>query len=611
MSASVYIPIALILIAIVLLVLCLRFAHGLFRLVIPLGTSVPKDFLALGITLFIWTAPIHAAFYAFYNIIRQLLIFPFLNDAEAAWRDFVEQGSIFHALNKLLPNANNLLVDLDRVPFFQLLFALIVFALLVRGLNALSTDKTELWIQRLRGVPSTLWVNSLVLVIFFAGIYLSVASLCTIPMLQINQPFSEAERTQIKSQIDAYTPTQDAFDKQFPENPLNLGDSLDTLRGLFTAATGEKIDTSCPDEAKPATPALQAPAATKESPQPASSAPQPASNTPQARPAEPAANQHDSEAAILRQDAEKLTQVRSILQAYYRQRCDRQAAYRTMRSNVLKSEQTEADKVKNQVDSNFGLRLIGRERASYTYGLEADYQDFVNSTHSALSRCKSTAEAEEPLYSDYSRYMEYYLQTAVSDPQIKVYPFPFSAYSYSSGGTPMECQIFTAGRQSRSIAPTPQLGIFSFFFGWLENSDSLPLAIICGMLGVGLVGCIVSSFLRQQAAQPVDGGPWIPDIFRVIVLSFTAAIVVYLAIEGGLNIFSAETNQANPYVLLFSCLVGAVFSQDVWDAAHAKLRAANKQQEQKAKSAAQPSAKSPALAGAANKSGTNATPPSP
>ena len=111
-------------------------------------------------------------------------------------------------------------------------------------------------------------------------------------------------------------------------------------------------------------------------------------------------------------------------------------------------------------------------------------------------------------------------------------------------------------------------------FGWLENSDSLSLAIICGMLGVGLIGCIRSSFVRQLSTRKPDD-PWISDAFPVIIRGFTTAIVVYLAIQGGLNVFSAQTNQANPYVLLFFCLVGAVFSEGVWVAAHNRLKSAD------------------------------------
>ena len=94
------------------------------------------------------------------------------------------------------------------------------------------------------------------------------------------------------------------------------------------------------------------------------------------------------------------------------------------------------------------------------------------------------------------------------------------------------------------------------------------------MLGVGLVGCIVSTFVRQQRTRGVND-PWVSDVFPVVVRGFTAAVVVYLAVEGGLNVFGTDSNQPNPYVLLFACLVGAVFSEDVWVRARKQLHSAD------------------------------------
>ncbi|MGA2349676.1 MAG: hypothetical protein ABSF70_04515 [Terracidiphilus sp.] len=594
-----------VLIVAVLMFACWRIARRLYRLIFPQDASVTAFFLALAITLLLWAGPIRTTFSALYDLLRQILIFPFLYDAEVAQRDYHEQGSIFHALNKLLPNANNLLADLDRIPFFQLFFALIVFVLFVRILSALCQGAGQQWIQQLQKVNSDLWLNALVLTIFFLGIYLSVASLCTIPLLQVNQPFTEAERSQIKTQIDAYTPTEEAFNKQFPEDLQNTGDQLADLRGLYAAAAGTKINASCMAESTPAPQASTGPAPV---------VPAPVSAAPQARSSEAAGNQFDDEATTLRKDTERLSEVKMVLQIYGRERCDKLAAYRAMHASVLKSEKTEADKVKDQVNSNFGLRLTGRERANYTYGLEANYQDFVSAMHAALGRCKSAAEADEPMYSGYSQYIEYSLRTAIANPKATVYSFPFSSYSKTSNEDSTACEIEPITLRGRSAAPTPQLGIFSFLFGWLEESDSLELAVICGMLGVGLVGCIVSSFLRQQAKKPdadAVAGAWIPNIFPVIVLSFTAAIVVYLAIEGGLNVFSSESNQANPYVLLFSCLIGAVFSQDVWDAAHARLLAANIKKQQSLKTGTPPSNEPPAPGAATDGTAEHPSPPAP
>lgn len=44
----------------------------------------------------------------------------------------------------------------------------------------------------------------------------------------------------------------------------------------------------------------------------------------------------------------------------------------------------------------------------------------------------------------------------------------------------------------------------------------------------------------------------------------SAAIVVFLAVKGGLAAFAVDAGEPNAYVLFFTCLIGAVFSEDVW-----------------------------------------------
>lgn len=115
----------------------------------------------------------------------------------------------------------------------------------------------------------------------------------------------------------------------------------------------------------------------------------------------------------------------------------------------------------------------------------------------------------------------------------------------------------------------PQLGSaqgpFSFINRWLLRTESLPLALITGMLGFGLLGAAASTFVREQkrrVRKPVQ--PLVQDLPGVVIRGGSAAVVVFLAVMGGLAVFSARDSEPNPYVLLFTCLVGAVFSERVW-----------------------------------------------
>jgi hypothetical protein len=67
-------------------------------------------------------------------------------------------------------------------------------------------------------------------------------------------------------------------------------------------------------------------------------------------------------------------------------------------------------------------------------------------------------------------------------------------------------------------------------------------------------------------------GPLVSNLAGVVIRGLSAAIVVFLAVEGGLAIFSSGSGAPNPYVLLLTCLVASVFSEVVWDWAREKLR---------------------------------------
>ena len=114
------------------------------------------------------------------------------------------------------------------------------------------------------------------------------------------------------------------------------------------------------------------------------------------------------------------------------------------------------------------------------------------------------------------------------------------------------------------------LGPFRYVASWLLQTESLPLVLIVGMFGFGLLGSACSTFVREKGTKDPDA-PLVEDLGGVVIRGLSAAIVVFLAVEGGLAVFSASNNDPNPYVLLFTCLVGAVFSETVWEWARQKL----------------------------------------
>ena len=122
--------------------------------------------------------------------------------------------------------------------------------------------------------------------------------------------------------------------------------------------------------------------------------------------------------------------------------------------------------------------------------------------------------------------------------------------------------------QSRSadIDEPPDRSDFGYTLGvvgdlsiWLLRTESMPLALITGLIGFGLFGALVSTFVRAPAGQ----SPLL-DIFGVVCRGVSAAIVVFLAAYSGIAIVSQTSGDPNPYVVFVTCLVGAVFGEDVW-----------------------------------------------
>lgn len=118
-----------------------------------------------------------------------------------------------------------------------------------------------------------------------------------------------------------------------------------------------------------------------------------------------------------------------------------------------------------------------------------------------------------------------------------------------------------------------QYGIFQSLSGWLLRTESMSLALIVGLFGFGLLGSMGSTFIRQRIKKGRDASAKdpVPNLPAVLINGISSAVVVFLAVKGTLVIFSGKDVAINPYVLFFTCLVAAVFSEDVWKWAQKKL----------------------------------------
>ncbi len=155
------------------------------------------------------------------------------------------------------------------------------------------------------------------------------------------------------------------------------------------------------------------------------------------------------------------------------------------------------------------------------------------------------------------------------------------AYSDALRACPISVS-FEGGVPARpKLGESSYLGPFGFVASWLLRTESLPLALITGLLGFGLLGSACSTFIRERIKKkdgsPLDSesgrdaGGAVRDLTGIVIRGLSAAVVVFLAVEGGLAIFAAGGSEPNPYVLLLTCLVAAVFSETIWEWAQREL----------------------------------------
>jgi hypothetical protein len=114
------------------------------------------------------------------------------------------------------------------------------------------------------------------------------------------------------------------------------------------------------------------------------------------------------------------------------------------------------------------------------------------------------------------------------------------------------------------------LGPIGLWTSWVIDPQLMPVVIIIGLVGFSLLGATVSRVVRvqnerQEAALTLD------DLLIVVAGGTTAAVVVFLAAYGGLAVLGSPGGDPNPYLVFATCLIGAVFSEDVWTWARQKL----------------------------------------
>lgn len=107
------------------------------------------------------------------------------------------------------------------------------------------------------------------------------------------------------------------------------------------------------------------------------------------------------------------------------------------------------------------------------------------------------------------------------------------------------------------------LGPIGQWTSWLLDTEQMPVVIIVGLVGFSLLGATVSRAVRARGRN-LRAALTLDDLLAVIAGGMTAAVVVFLAAYGGLAVLGNASGDPNPYVVFVTCLIGAVYSEDVW-----------------------------------------------
>jgi hypothetical protein len=211
------------------------------------------------------------------------------------------------------------------------------------------------------------------------------------------------------------------------------------------------------------------------------------------------------------------------------------------------------------------------------------YRENLGELDGRLSRAQLLLVVRDGSWKSWAENVKTSLEAALrrlQSPQVSLAELPsITVYELYSSEAGLSMALFEAQEvfalPAMDALPQPpkpgsQWGIFGLIAGWLLKTRALSLVLITGMLGFGLFGAAISSVVREQVTR-APGEPLVKDLANVVVRGLSAAVVVFLAVEGGVAIFTTSDPQPNPYVLFFTCLVGAVFSERVWEWARERL----------------------------------------
>lgn len=158
------------------------------------------------------------------------------------------------------------------------------------------------------------------------------------------------------------------------------------------------------------------------------------------------------------------------------------------------------------------------------------------------------------------------------------YTFMLNKDSVATANAPKLLDKSTMIIPGSTVKPLPALpnvsvgyGIFGWLAGWILKANNLSFALIAGMVGFGIFGATISHIVLETTDAVDTSNFSAVDYLKLLVRGFSAAIVIYLAVKGGLLVVSGSESGINAYFIFFFCFVAAVFSELIWNWVKEKL----------------------------------------
>jgi len=383
--------------------------------------------------------------------------------------------------------------------------------------------------DRAKSMSATFRVNAAFVIILIVGAYLSFSSVIAIPSLQEAVQQEATKPEELRTRLKGVALSSDDFDKRFPIIPK---------LSLFEASASSPTPAVSTGKSRGADVGERPPDAGLQS------------SGPEAGPGQGPTSLDPSYLFFGRTAARRFENLRSN--------------YQSLRDDFRSSQFTVMDLATETFDLSNRGRKGNRETQQHFLSIDLWYRQWWEQKASVLNACRVAVERVSSELSDLADMLDAMQRSAGASSRLDLTSIARNqgdteGYALSACSTSDTTNYNIPRREDFG----GYLGVFAIAAEWLLKTESLSLVLIAGLLGFGLLGAACSTFIRNVGKRS-PGDPLVENLTGVILRGASAAIMIFLGVYGGLAVFAGPSVSPNPYVVLFTCFVAAVYSEDAW-----------------------------------------------